>query len=86
MDTSYELTQMLSAIITPQVVIMDSEFVMLYSGAVDNSYLALGKKNAHTSAHYTSDALAAIVKEQAVAIKRTPPIGCRIERIKLTKQ
>lgn len=78
-DTVYELTRRLKATITPQAIVTGAQNEILYSGAIDNSYIALGKKNKHVSAEYLRDALEAVVGGRAVAVKKTSPVGCRIE-------
>lgn len=78
MDTAYELTNILHGKITPQAIITNNTFKILYNGAIDNAYLELGRKNAHTTAHYLADALTNINNNLPVAIAQTVPIGCLI--------
>ena len=81
-DTVYELTRQLKGAITPQAVVTYAGGDIAYSGAIDNSYIALGKKNKQITATYLRDALAAITAGRAVSLKSTKPVGCRIEGIK----
>jgi hypothetical protein len=77
-DTACVLTNMLHGSITPQAIVTDNSYRILYTGAIDNSYRELGRKNARVTAHYLADALTAITHKQPVAIPHTVPVGCLI--------
>ena len=78
LDPILQLTRSLGASVTPQAVVVERNNI-LYSGAIDNAYLALGKKQATTTAFYLKDALLAIQKKESVKIKKTNAVGCLIE-------
>ena len=78
MDTNMKLTKSLGASITPQAVVVQHNDIM-YSGAIDNAYVSLGKKQSSTTAYYLKDALLAIQNKELVRIKKTNAVGCLIE-------
>jgi len=77
-DTAYTLTNMLGANVTPQAVVTDHNYQIRYTGAIDNSYRELGRKNARVTAQYLADALTAVSHKQPVTIPYTVPVGCLI--------
>jgi len=79
MDTANILAKSLNASVTPEVVMIDSVYHILYSGAIDNSYLGLGKKNAAPATAYLNEAIESVVQGTLAAVKRTKPVGCFIE-------
>lgn len=85
MDTAYALTSILHGSITPQATVTDSHHRILYSGAIDNAYRELGRKNARVTAHYLADALSAINHNQPISTSRTAPVGCLIATQTITK-
>lgn len=78
MDTAYILTTIVRGSITPQAIVTDSNHMIVYSGAIDNAYRELGRKNARITAHYLADALASITHSQPIATQYTVPVGCLI--------
>jgi peroxiredoxin len=81
-DVDYKLTNALHASITPEVFVVSKDYVIEYSGAIDNAWLALGKRNAHTTAQYLSDALASLSAGEPLVVSSTRAVGCLIEGIK----
>ncbi|MES2701414.1 MAG: redoxin family protein [Bacteroidota bacterium] len=79
-DSLYRLTTRLQATITPQAILLDEHGATVYSGPVDNTFVALGRKRAHTTAHYLTDALDSTLAGKPVAMPSVPAVGCRIER------
>jgi hypothetical protein len=79
MDNEYALAHALNGIVTPQVVVVGNDEGILYTGAIDNTYRALGAKNARTTAHYLRDALTAIQAQKEIIVKQTTPVGCLVE-------
>ncbi len=78
LDTELKLTRSLGASVTPQAIVVEHNDI-LYSGAIDNTYISLGKRHATTTAHYLKDALLALQNKQPVKIKKTNAIGCLID-------
>lgn len=78
-DSSYRVTEKLNGTITPEVFVLRND-TLLYSGAINNSYRAPGKKNARTTRAYLQEALDSIVNNKLPSTSRTTPIGCLVER------
>jgi peroxiredoxin len=79
MDNEYALAHALNGTITPQAVVVGNDESLLYTGAIDNAYRALGAKNARTTAHYLRNALTAIQAQKEIIVKQTTPVGCLVE-------
>lgn len=80
LDQHLQLTEALGATITPEVFLLSKERELIYAGAIDNWYYALGKYRRVVTEHYLSDAIAAHLKGQQPPIPRTQAIGCFINR------
>lgn len=78
LDTNLKLTKMLGATITPQAIVVERNDI-LYSGAIDNAYINIGKRHNTTTAWYLRDALSAIQSNTVPRVRKTNPIGCLIE-------
>lgn len=64
---------------TPAVVVLDSEFQVLYRGKIDDQYRAGGRKPDVTR-HFLREAISARVGGQTVQLPDTLATGCLIER------
>jgi hypothetical protein len=74
------LHKKLDATVTPEVFVMDVNGEILYSGRIDDSYAAIGKRRPKAKHHELMDALDSILKGDTVTIKRTEPVGCIIQK------
>ena len=79
LDPNFVLTKKLSAIVTPQFFIVDSNFTVLYKGKLDNWATGLAQKRQKPTKFYLKDALSALAIGEAIRVKETPAIGCVIE-------
>ncbi len=77
-DSHKELTQYLQATVTPQVILLDNKYRLLYKGAIDNRLQSLGKQRLKPTAFYLNDALQASLSNKIISIKRTKAVGCII--------
>ncbi|MGN6355229.1 MAG: redoxin domain-containing protein [Parafilimonas sp.] len=77
-DSHKELTQYLQATVTPQVILLDNKYRLLYKGAIDNTLQSLGKQRLKPTAFYLNDALQASLSNKIISIKRTKAVGCII--------
>ena len=78
MDTDLKLNKLFNATVTPEVFVVDKNYSMVYSGAIDNSYQNLGKKQMITH-HYLENAIASVINHTSLALPHTKAIGCFIE-------
>ena len=78
-DGEMRLVRRLGASITPEVFFLKENRV-LYRGAVDNWFVALGRYRPAPTEHYLEDAIRAVLDGQAVRVARTKAVGCGIEQ------
>lgn len=74
------LHEQLNATVTPEVFIMNEKDEILYSGRIDDSYAAIGKRRPRVKHHELTDALDALLLGDTVVVKRTQPVGCIIQK------
>jgi len=77
-DLSLDLSHYLQASVTPQAILLDKDSRLVYKGAIDNWYKALGKPGARVTEHYLQDAIEATLHHRQPLIKRTNTAGCQI--------
>jgi hypothetical protein len=77
-DPSLDLSHYLQASVTPQVILLDKDSRLVYKGAIDNWYKALGKPGARVTEHYLQDAIEAALHHSQPATRRTNTVGCQI--------
>ena len=77
-DTSLQLTKYLQATVTPEVLLLNTNMQLIYSGAIDNWAIALGKKRVKTTEFYLVNAIENTLHQQPVSISHTNPVGCKI--------
>ena len=78
MDRNFALTKQLNAKITPEVFVVNEDRTILYHGAIDNWYYALGKNRMHITEHYLEDAIKAILKKEQIEKEYVAAVGCFI--------
>jgi Redoxin len=79
-DSTQHITKRLNAQITPEVVVVNhaENDAVVYRGAVDNAYPALGKRRKVVSQHFLNDALTALLTGSKNYVKTTEHVGCYI--------
>ena len=77
-DEKKLLVKKLGASITPEVFLLDSSRQVIYSGAIDDWVVSLGKKRKNISEHFLNDAMEQSFAGQQVQPARTKAIGCFI--------
>lgn len=77
-DTDMQLTHLLGATITPQVILLNRQGEQIYNGAIDNWAVSLGQQRTVITAHYLQDAINSCLKGLPLTITHTQPIGCYI--------
>ena len=63
---------------TPEVVVLN-EGRVVYQGAIDDQYVALGRRRSAPTQSFLHDALAAILDKRPIMTARTEAVGCLIE-------
>jgi thiol-disulfide isomerase/thioredoxin len=77
-DPVKKLSGYLHAVATPEVILLTPQYELVYRGGIDNRVKQLGVKSWKATENYLSDAVSQYLQHTAVAVKRTKPIGCRI--------
>lgn len=79
-DEGNVIADRLGASVTPEVFLLDSDFVLRYHGALGNSHQPTTNPQRATDAE-TRPALDAVLAEKPVAVAETKAFGCTIKRI-----
>jgi peroxiredoxin len=77
-DKKKSLTNSLKANITPEVFVVDGKKNILYSGRIDDSFYAVGKRRNIITSNDLETVLEAIVSGQKIKISKTQAVGCII--------
>ena len=78
-DASGLLATALKPSHVPQAFLLDRDGRLVYRGAIDNAWEAIGRRRPKAEKHYLADAIAAAVDGKAVALSETTPVGCLVE-------
>lgn len=78
-DTDKKLTDNLQATVTPEVFLLDDQGHILYQGAIDNWFAAVGQQRQVITEHYLEDALDSFLSGGVVKTSKTNAVGCIIE-------
>ena len=78
LDRSFEFTHSLHASATPEVILLTPAGVLIYKGAIDNWFKALGRSRGRPTENYLQDAIDRALRQEPVPVKRTVPVGCLI--------
>ncbi|MFN6072460.1 MAG: redoxin family protein [Bacteroidota bacterium] len=75
-DKENHLANYLSVNVTPEVLFFNADAEIVYRGATDDWFYALGKTRTITQHLYLKNALMAQLNNKSVLIFKTDPIGC----------
>ncbi len=81
LDRSQRLVRMAHAIVTPQsavFLITPGGLKEVYSGRIDDKYLAIGQERPHAFRHDLESVIAASLAGRPVPVASGPPVGCSI--------
>jgi hypothetical protein len=78
-DGSGKLRFALSPTHTPQAIVLSPGGQLLYSGAIDDRHVKLGRKKEAATREFLEDALDAVLAGRTIEVPRTKPIGCLLE-------
>lgn len=79
LDKDHRWALQFNAEITPEVFLVDRFDRVLYSGAIDNWFISLGRNRSFPSEHYLLDAFLTIKQGEEVKKKKTKAVGCFLE-------
>ncbi len=77
-DVDKKFTNYLKATVTPEVLLLNNNGELVYSGAIDNWLEDTGKQRVDVTKHYLMDAIEASLSNKTVAVKKTKAYGCLI--------
>jgi thiol-disulfide isomerase/thioredoxin len=77
-DPVKKLTNYLHASVTPEVVLLNNNYELVYKGAIDNSVKQLGIKRWQATENYLAYAITQYLQHNSIAVKRIKATGCLI--------
>jgi len=78
-DASGRLRESLVPTHVPEAFVVDRAGQIVYRGAIDNTWEAVGRRRPQAENHFLADAVTAAVAGRGVVPHRTVPVGCPIE-------
>lgn len=78
-DSSGLLQQALKPTYVPEAIVLDRNGQLVYRGAIDNAWEALGRRRPKAEKEFVADAITAALDNKLPAIAETKPVGCLIE-------
>lgn len=78
-DASGLLVQALTPSHVPEAFVLDKDGTLVYRGAIDNAWEAIGRRRPEPEREFLADAVTATLAGQSVAVAETKPVGCAIE-------
>lgn len=82
-DGSRLLREILQPTHVPEAFVVSPDGEVLYRGAIDNAYVALGRRRANVDQRYLHDALRSATSGRKLLLSRTQPVGCLIPKTAL---
>jgi peroxiredoxin len=77
-DSGNVLTKKFHATVTPEVFVQNAKEELIYSGRIDNSFYAVGKRRKLVTTHELEDALSQYTSGHDIAVPKTQAVGCII--------
>ncbi|MFO0866556.1 MAG: hypothetical protein U0744_18275 [Gemmataceae bacterium] len=78
-DSSGLLLQALKPTHVPEAFVLNQDGQLVYRGAIDNAWEAIGRRRPKAEKEYLADAITAALGGKEVAVAETKPVGCLIE-------
>lgn len=78
-DASGLLARAMKPSHVPESFVLDRDGKLVYRGAIDNSWEALGRRRPQAEKQFLADAITAASDGESVAVPATQPIGCLFE-------
>jgi hypothetical protein len=77
-DTTRILVEKYQITTIPEVIVLNEQNEIVYRGAIDNQFVALGIARPKPDAFYVKDAIEALLNHRFIKISKTKAIGCLI--------
>jgi hypothetical protein len=81
-DQKHKLIMQLGATKTPEVFLVNNQKTIIYQGAINNQYFALGARKSTDITCYLEEAIKEYLANGIVKIAKTNVVGCKIESVK----
>jgi thiol-disulfide isomerase/thioredoxin len=78
-DLENQFAITLDASVTPEAFLLNKNGDLLYEGAIDNWFFALGRNRLKASEHYLEDAIKSVTSGTKIDTPQTKAVGCFIE-------
>jgi len=78
-DASGLLAQVLKPSHVPEAFVLDRDGQLVYRGAIDNAWEAIGRRRPKAERAFLADAITAAIDGQPVSVAETKPVGCLFE-------
>jgi hypothetical protein len=78
LDPNCRLASFCGAMVTPQAVLFDGKGRRVYSGRIDDRFMALGQQRPSPTSHDLAKALDSVLSHQPPKPASGPPVGCFI--------
>lgn len=78
-DSSGMLAQVLKPSHVPEAFVLDRDGKLVYRGAIDNSWEAIGRRRPKAEKEFLADAITLASNGKPVAVAETKPVGCLFE-------
>lgn len=78
LDPQMKLATAIGASVTPEAYLLSQSGKLMYHGAIDNWFYALGRYRKVVTEHYLRDAAEAYLYQKPISPKKTEAIGCMI--------
>jgi hypothetical protein len=75
-DGSRLLLDVLKPTHVPEAFFINAVGEVVYRGAIDNAYEAIGRRRVNVESHYLEDAIKAVAANKKPAVSQTKPVGC----------
>ncbi len=75
-DASELIASVLKPTHVPEAFVLNASGDVVYRGAIDNAYEAIGRRRVNVENHYLEDAITAIAAQKKPLIGETKPVGC----------
>lgn len=81
-DPGFTLTKRAQATVSPQAAVFDGSGKLVYSGRIDDRFVAFGKSRPTAQEHDLEDAIKATLAGKPVAQAKTKAIGCYLADVR----
>jgi len=80
-DSSGLLAQVLMPTHIPEAFVIDRDGKLVYRGAIDNAWEAIGRRRQNAEKRFLADAMTAATQGKPIEIPETKPVGCLFETL-----